>query len=367
MSNFIKCSSCGHEISITDAQYQSIAEQVRSVEFEQEVQRRLIEFNRIAQLEFDSKKAQCDLEYTNEIHSLEHAHQSKLQAMQNQVTALEYELKNQLVTSDNSHQEQLRALTSELEYYKNLKLNMSTKMIGESLENWCQTEFNKMRMAAFSMDYFEKDNKLSETGSKGDFIYRAYDMAGHEILSIMFEMKNEMSGTAVKHKNQDFLKELDKDRREKQCEYAVLCSLLESDNELYNQGIVDVSYQYEKMYVIRPQFFISFISLLRNMSMGQTMLRNQIAEYEQENLDLVAMQNAISEFQTGFSKNYDLAQRKFDETLLGIDKAISCLQKTKESLMSCERNMRLAGDKADKVCVAHLAKNAPSILDKILK
>ncbi len=253
----------------------------------------------------------------------------------------------------------LKQKEEEIEYYKDFKAHQSTKMIGESLEQYCLNEFNSLRMAAFSTAYFEKDND-SKSGSKGDFIFR--DFANDvEIISIMFEMKNEMDETATKHKNEDFLKKLDKDRNEKKCEYAVLVSLLEKDNDLYNKGIVDVSYKYDKMYVIRPQFFIPIITLLRNAALKQLKYRQELEEVRNQQVDIRHFEENMNAFREGFARNYRLASEKFQTAIDEIDKTISHLQKTREALLSSENNLRLANNKAEELSIKKLTKNAPMV------
>lgn len=243
----------------------------------------------------------------------------------------------------------------EIALRKDMKLKLSTKMVGETLEQHCETEFNKLRATAFPNAYFEKDND-SKTGSKGDFIYRETDQAGNEIISIMFEMKNEGDGTATKKRNEDFLKELDKDRLEKKCEYAVLVSLLEADNELYNSGIVDVSHRFPKMYVVRPQFFIPIITLLRNAAMNSLQYKAELALVKSQNIDITNFEDNINKFKEGFAKNYDLASRKFKTAIEEIDKTIDHLQKTKDALLSSENNLRLANNKAEDLTIKRLTR-----------
>ena len=260
-------------------------------------------------------------------------------------------------------QEQLRLKDEQIAYYKDFKARQSTKMIGESLERHCETEFNKIRPTAFPLAYFEKDND-ARTGSKGDFIFRDYDEEGTEYISIMFEMKNEADQTATKHKNEDFFKELDKDRNEKKCEYAVLVSLLEADSELYNEGIVDVSYRYPKMYVIRPQFFIPMITLLRNAARNSLSYQKELMLVREQNIDITHFENNMLQFQQAFSKNYDLASRKFQTAIEEIDKTIDHLQKTKDALLSSDRNLRLANDKAQDLSIKKLTRNNPTMQKK---
>ena len=257
------------------------------------------------------------------------------------------------------YEDQLRDKDEQIAYYKDFKARQSTKMVGESLEVHCLNQFNSIRMTAFPNAYFEKDNDAA-TGSKGDFIFReAYE--GTEFISFMFEMKNENETTATKHKNEHFFKELDKDRREKGCEYAVLVSMLESDNELYNNGIVDVSYKYPKMYVVRPQFFIPIISLLRNAALNSLQYKRELEVVRNQQLDILHFEENMNTFKEGFARNYELASRKFNDAISEIDKSISQLQKVKDALTSSQRNLRLANDKAQDLSIKKLTKNSPSL------
>jgi hypothetical protein len=258
------------------------------------------------------------------------------------------------------YDEKLKHKDEQIEYYKDFKARQSTKMVGESLEQHCLNQFNSLRMTAFPSAYFEKDND-AKTGSKGDFIFRESAEDGTEFISIMFEMKNEMDTTATKHKNEDFFKELDKDRREKGCEYAVLVSLLEIDNELYNNGIVDVSYRYEKMYVIRPQFFIPMITLLRNAALNSLKYQRELAIVKNQQLDILHFEENMNAFKEGFARNYRLASEKFSTAIEEIDKSITHLQKIKDALQSSENNLRLANNKAEDLSIKKLTKNAPSV------
>ena len=258
------------------------------------------------------------------------------------------------------YEEKLKMKEEQLEYYKDFKARQSTKMIGESLEQHCLAQFNSIRMTAFPNAYFEKDND-ARTGSKGDFIFRESDESGTEFISIMFEMKNEADGTATKHKNEDFFRELDKDRREKGCEYAVLVSMLEIDSELYNNGIVDVSYRYEKMYVIRPQFFIPIITLLRNAALNSLKYQRELQIVKNQQLDILHFEENMNTFKEGFARNFELASRRFHEAIEDIDKTIKALEKTKADLLSSDRNLRLANDKAQDLSIKKLTKNAPSV------
>jgi hypothetical protein len=260
------------------------------------------------------------------------------------------------------YENKLKDKDLEIAYYKDLKTRMSTKMIGETLEQHCEISFNQLRMTAFPNAYFEKDND-AKTGSKGDYIFRE-SKDGVEFISIMFEMKNEMDETATKHKNEDFFKELDKDRNEKNCEYAVLVSMLESNNELYNQGIVDVSYRYPKMYVIRPQFFIPMITLLRNAALNSLSYKEELIEARAQNLDITHFEEAMEDFKDKFGRNYRLASDKFAKAIEEIDKTIDHLNKTKEALLSSENNLRLANDKAQDLSIKKLTKNNPTMAQK---
>ena len=257
----------------------------------------------------------------------------------------------------------LRQKDEQIAFYKDMKTKLSTKMVGETLEQHCEIEFNRLRTTAFPSAYFEKDNDASG-GSKGDYIFRDYDESGTEYISVMFEMKNEMDETATKHKNEDFLKKLDKDRSDKKCEYAVLVSLLESDNEYYNAGIVDMSYRYPKMYVIRPQFFIPLISLLRNAALSSLSYRQELALVRQQNLDVENFNAQLNDFKQRFAKNYELASRRFGEAIDEIDKTITHLQKTKEALLSSENNLRLANNKAEDLTIRRLCKNNPTMTER---
>lgn len=244
-----------------------------------------------------------------------------------------------------------------------MKLKLSTKMVGETLEQHCEDEFNKLRATAFPKAYFEKDND-AKSGSKGDFIYKENDEEGNEIISIMFEMKNEGDETATKKRNEDFLRELDKDRNEKKCEYAVLVSLLEAESEYYNTGIVDVSHKFSKMYVIRPQFFIPIITLLRNAALNSMKYKSELALVKTQNIDVTNFENEINEFKEGFAKNYDLASRKFKTAIEEIEKTIDHLQKTKDALLSSENNLRLANNKAEELTIKKLTRGNPTMMEK---
>ena len=275
------------------------------------------------------------------------------------------ELEKQLAEKSlkDKYETQLKDREEQIERLRDLKARLSTKMVGETLEQHCETEFNRIRATAFPKAYFEKDND-AKGGSKGDFIFRDSDDAGTEIVSVMFEMKNESDATATKKKNEDFLKELDKDRNEKGCEYAVLVSLLEPDSELYNGGIVDVSHLYPKMYVVRPQFFLPIITLLRNAAMNSLKYKSELALVKAQNIDITSFEADLDAFKTAFGKNYDLASRRFQTAIEEIDKSIDHLQKTKDALLGADRNLRLANDKAQDVTIKKLTRGNPTMAAK---
>lgn len=281
----------------------------------------------------------------------------------NELEIYKSEMANKFDSMKDSYEQQLSAKQELVDYYKDFKTKMSTKMIGESLEQHCANEFNKNRMGMFRNAYFEKDNEVVE-GSKGDFVFRDFDEDGVEIISIMFEMKNEADTTSTKHKNEDFFDKLDKDRNRKKCEYAVLVSLLENDSELYNEGIVDVSYRYPKMYVIRPQFFIPLITLLRNAALNATEYKKQLLIEKNNNLDIAHFEENMENFKVAFGKNFETASKKFSTAIDEIDKTIDHLKKVKENLLSSDRQLRLANDKAQDLTIKKLTKNAPSLAEK---
>lgn len=290
------------------------------------------------------------------------AAQVKLQEAQaaQERAALREKMTNELTAKD----ELIKYKDEEIARVKEMKARLSTKMVGESLERHCETEFNKIRATAFPHAYFEKDNDVVD-GTKGDFVFRETDPAtGEEVVSIMFEMKNENDETRTKHKNEDFFAKLDSDRKKKGCEYAVLCTMLEPENELYNEGIVDVSYRYEKMYVIRPQFFIPIISILRNAALSALQYKTELAEVRNQNIDITNFENSMEDFKTKFARNYDLASRKFQTAIDEIDKTIDHLQKTKEALLGSERNLRLANDKAQDLTIKKLTRKNPTMKAK---
>jgi hypothetical protein len=292
---------------------------------------------------------------------------SKLEAKDNEQKLSEANLKDKYETalrsSQDKYQTELKSKDEMIERYKDMKAKLSTKMLGETLEQHCETSFNQIRATAFPKAYFEKDND-ARAGSKGDYIYREADENGTEIISIMFEMKNEGDETATKHKNDDFLKELDKDRREKNCEYAVLVSLLEPNSELYNSGIVDMSHRFDRTYVIRPQFFIPIISVLRNAALNSLKYKSELALVRSQNIDVTHFEENMETFKQGFARNYHLASKQFMEAISEIDKSIQEMTKVKESLLSSERNLRLANDKADGLSIKRLTKNNPTMSAK---
>ena len=333
------------------------------VELKTEKDRNLAEQLAKKESEFSEMKAKIDkaeveqkLTVTQAVNSAEKERddlkvklQSKGQEMQLREISLKEKYENELKTKDEM-----------IERYKDMKLKLSTKMVGETLEQHCETEFNKLRATAFQNAYFEKDNDAS-TGSKGDYIYRESDETGNEIISIMFEMKNEGDETATKKQNEDFFKELDKDRTEKKCEYAVLVSLLEADSEYYNSGIVDVSHKYPKMYVIRPQFFIPMITLLRNAALNSLKYKAELAVVKAQNIDVNNFEDQLNDFRDSFGRNYRLASEKFKTAVDSIDKSIIQLQKTKESLLRSEDNLRIANKKADDLTVKKLTRENPTM------
>ena len=395
----IRCPRCGEVFQVDETGYAAIVKQVRDKEFEKEilsrekallnekqtavemaVTRTEAEKDRIiaqlrAQLEKEAAEKQMEIiRLKNEIQLAKSNTELLIKdAVQEKDTAI-MELKNK-IQLDNSqwelkeksinqqHADEIRRKEEEITYYKDFKARQSTKMVGESLEQHCETEFNKLRATAFPNAYFEKDNDV-KTGTKGDYIYREKSEDGVEFISIMFEMKNEMDTTATKHKNEDFFKKLDKDRTEKGCEYAVLVSMLESDNEYYNTGIVDVSYRYPKMYVVRPQFFIPIITLLRNAARGSLKYRRELELVKNQNIDITHFEEDMNDFKEKFSRNFRLASDKFRTAIDEIDKTIDHLQKTKAALLSSENNLRLANNKAEDLTIKRLTRNNPTMAAK---
>lgn len=388
----IKCPNCGQVFQVDETGYAQIVQQIRDQEFEKELERREEELEekkegdlKILRMEQEQKLKDTVSELKEEISRLNaqiekndtekelavtkavqvkdrelsdvNAEVSRLQG-ELELQAKENKLNEARITEQ--HKGELKLRDEEIERLKDFKARQSTKMVGESLEQHCNAQFNSIRMTAFPKAYFEKDND-ARSGSKGDFIFRDYDEDGTEFISIMFEMKNESDETATKHKNEDFFKELDKDRREKNCEYAVLVSLLEADSDLYNNGIVDVSYRYEKMYVVRPQFFIPIITLLRNAALNSLQYQRELAIVRNQQVDIRNFEENMSAFKEAFGRNYRIASEKFSKAIDEIDKTINHLQKTKEALLSSENNLRLANNKAEDLSIKKLTKNAPSV------
>lgn len=350
------------QLAISEAVDKKDKEKQNALEIKQE---ELTEKNRIIE-ELKAKLGNSETERKLAVSEAVQKKEKEISEKQTEIT----ELRSQLSSKDTENQlkeqslhkeyeEKLKLKDEEIEYYKDFKARQSIKMVGESLEQHCLNQFNSLRMAAFPTAYFEKDNDV-KNGSKGDFIFRE-DVDGIEFISIMFEMKNEMDETATKHKNEDFFKELDRDRREKGCEYAVLVSLLEIDNELYNNGIVDVSYKYEKMYVIRPQFFIPMITLLRNAALNSLKYRQELELVRNQQIDILRFEENMNTFKDGFTRNYRIASEKFKTAIDEIDKTISHLQKTKEALLSSENQLRLANNKAEDLSIKKLTKDAPAV------
>jgi len=393
--NEIKCPKCKEVFKVDEAGFADILKQVRDHKFEEELRNRLslaekdkesaiklVEANlknsqqtelsnkdkEIMQLKakLESGEIEKKLSVTEAVQKIEKerddlANNIKLKETEKQL--LEKSLSEKYSAEIKAKDDLIKMKDEEIALRKDMKLKLSTKMVGETLEQHCETEFNKLRATAFQKAYFEKDND-SRSGSKGDFIYKEADDMGNEIISIMFEMKNEGDETATKKKNEDFLKELDKDRSEKKCEYAVLVTLLETDSELYNTGIVDVSHKYEKMYVVRPQFFIPIITLLRNAAMNSMKAKAELAIVKSQNIDITNFEENINTFKTGFAKNYDLASRQFKTAIEEIDKTIDHLQKTKDALLSSVNNLRLANSKAEDLTIKKLTKGNPTMTAK---
>ena len=415
--NEIKCPNCGTVFQINETDYESIVKQIRDKEFEKEItsremqykidkenaikiaesniekklteelNKKIIEINELQStlkikeeqtknkveniykdeinkkdLEINELKNKIKLQESKSSLDINNAISEKAKEIINlnnklEISKSEYLLKEK--TLKDSYEEKLKSKDEQIAYYKDFKAKQSTKMIGESLEQHCNNEFNKLR-PLFKNSYFEKDNDI-KTGSKGDFIFRDYDDEGTEIVSIMFEMKNEADLTATKHKNEDFLKELDKDRKEKNCEYAVLVSLLEIDNEYYNTGIVDMSYKYDKMYVIRPQFFIPLITLIRSLANKTLEYKKELEIIQNQNIDISHFEENMNAFKEGFSRNYRLASEKFKKAIEEIDKTIDHLQKTKDALISSDNNLRLANNKAEELTIKKLTRNSETM------
>ena len=347
--NDIKCPKCSEVFKVDQAGYADILKQVRDVEFAQELQVRLEQADRDKKNEIQIAQQEKDLEIGRLTAALNATDTEKELAVTKAIAEVETQKNNELKLKE-----------EELAYYKDYKLKQSTKMVGESLEVHCEIEFNKIRATGFSRAYFEKDNKVAE-GSKGDYIFKDFNEDGTEFVSIMFEMKNESDDTEKKKKNTDFLKELDKDRNAKGCEYAVLVTVLEAENNLYNTGIVDVSHLYPKMYVVRPNFFIPILTLIRNAAQSIASTKSELARIQEENIDITNFERDLLNFQKAFATNYDRASNKFQEAIDGIDKSIAQLEKTKKALEGADRNFRLAKDKAEDVSIKKLVRGNPTM------
>ena len=363
----IVCPHCEKAFQVDESGYAEILKQVHDKDFKKQLDERIeaLEKNNNLAKENAVLKATSDLEKERVrlLASLASAETEKRLAVATALDEVKEDKKTAEANLKQQYETQLREREETIKDLRNLKVRLSTKMVGETLEQHCETEFNRIRSAAFSRAYFEKDND-ARSGSKGDYIFRDFDESDIEITSIMFEMKNESDGTATKKKNEDFLAELDKDRKEKGCEYAVLVSLLETDSELYNTGIVDVSHRHPKMYVVRPQFFIQIISLLRTAAMNALEYKAELQLVKAQNIDITNFETKLEAFKGDFAKNYDLASRKFQAAIDEIDKSIDHLQKTKEALLSTDRNLRLANDKAKKVTVKRLTRQNPTMAAK---
>jgi len=382
--NEIKCPKCGTVFQISEMDYESIVKQIRDHEFQKEVSLREEEFKKDKENSIKITKMDIEKEYNEllnkraleiaelkkqlelseskkelEIQKAITEKDKKIDALNSELSikGKEFELKEKQLSE--SYENELKFKEEQIAYYKDFKAKQSTKMVGESLEQHCNIEFNKLR-PLFKNSYFEKDND-AKSGSKGDFIFRDYDEDGNEIVSIMFEMKNEADETATKHKNEDFFKELDKDRKEKNCEYAVLVSLLEIDNEYYNNGIVDVSHVYDKMYVIRPQFFIPLITLIRNLSEKSLNYRKELELVKNQNIDITHFEENMNAFKEGFAKSYKNASDRFKEAIEEIDKAIAQLQKTKDNLLKSDNHLRIANNKAEDLSIKKLTSNSETV------
>ena len=416
--NEIKCPNCGEVFTVNDSQYSELLSQVRTAEFDKEIHARIEQALALEKQKAQNEQQQVLSQKESEIQELKATisnfesqkelikkdteqalseklinkdkellglrsqldrmkleHQNELQAsltniekerdqIQNQLLLQEKENELSLASVKQNYEAQLKAANEQVEFYKNFKAQQSTKAIGESLEHYAESEFNKVRSFAFPNAYFEKDNQVSARGSKGDFIFRECDENGVEIISIMFEMKNEADGTEKKHKNADFYKELDKDRREKKCEYAVLVSMLEADNDYFNTGIVDVSHEYEKMYVVRPQFFIQLIGLLRNAALNSLKYKQELALVREQNIDITHFEDDLETFKVAFAKNYNSASKNFNKAIEEIDKAIKRMEAVKQALQTSDNQLRLANNKLDDVSVKKLTRKNPTMKAK---
>lgn len=396
----LKCPHCGQAFTVDDTELSSITQQIRDKEFEKDLKSRISELETHLQekhrLEMENLQNQLALQkeeaHEKEIRQEKETHEKEIEKLREQlkkeeeknqklqakldssedkktiavmeaVKKVEDEKKDleiQLTQEKDREKILLEQKDEQIAYYKDLKTKMSTKMVGETLEQHCEIQFNQLRATAFRNAYFEKDND-ARTGSKGDYIYRETDANGVEIISIMFEMENEMDETATKHKNEDFYKELEKDRREKNCEYAVLVSMLESDSELFNAGIVDVSYKYDKMYVVRPQCFIPIITLLRNAAMNALSYKQELAVVRSQNIDISNFEENLMNFKDNFGRNYDIAHTHFDKAIDEIDKTIDHLQKVKRELQGSDNQLRIANNKVDDISIKKLTKDNPTM------
>ncbi len=416
--NEIKCPNCGEVFTVNESQYSELLAQVRTTEFDKEIHARIEQALALEKQKAQNEQQQVLSQKESEIQELKATisnfesqkelikkdmeqalsgklsdkekelvelqaqldrlrleHQNELQAsltniekerdqIQNQLLLQEKENELSLASVKQNYEAQLKTANEQVEFYKNFKAQQSTKAIGESLEHYAESEFNKVRSFAFPNAYFEKDNQVSARGSKGDFIFRECDENGVEIISIMFEMKNEADGTEKKHKNADFYKELDKDRREKKCEYAVLVSMLEADNDYFNTGIVDVSHEYEKMYVVRPQFFIQLIGLLRNAALNSLKYKQELALVREQNIDITHFEDDLETFKVAFAKNYNSASKNFNKAIEEIDKAIKRMEAVKQALQTSDNQLRLANNKLDDVSVKKLTRKNPTMKAK---
>ncbi|SUO78268.1 Uncharacterized protein conserved in bacteria [Streptococcus viridans] len=416
--NEIKCPNCGEVFTVNDSQYSELLSQVRTAEFDKEIHAQIEQALALEKQKAQNEQQQVLSQKESEIQELKATisnfesqkelikkdteqalseklinkdkellglrsqldrmkleHQNELQAsltniekerdqIQNQLLLQEKENELSLASVKQNYEAQLKAANEQVEFYKNFKAQQSTKAIGESLEHYAESEFNKVRSFAFPNAYFEKDNQVSARGSKGDFIFREEDENGVEIISIMFEMKNEADGTEKKHKNADFYKELDKDRREKKCEYAVLVSMLEADNDYFNTGIVDVSHEYEKMYVVHPQFFIQLIGLLRNAALNSLKYKQELALVREQNIDITHFEDDLETFKVAFAKNYNSASKNFNKAIEEIDKAIKRMEAVKQALQTSDNQLRLANNKLYDVSVKKLTRKNPTMKAK---
>ena len=386
--NEIICPQCDKAFKVDEAGYANILKQVHNREFENQLNERLnqVKKDQLSALKLAAKdtenaiqaiKSAKDIEIERLLSQIREKDSSvnatvdqAVRKIESERDTLQNDLKNAHLEKQNSenllkdkYKTQIRDRDDAIERLKDMKAKLSTKMIGETLEQHCEIEFNKLRSTAFQTAFFEKDNDARE-GSKGDYIFKDHDENGTEIVSIMFEMKNETDTTTTKRKNEDFLKELNKDRNEKRCEYAVLVSLIEPDSELYNSGIVDVFHRHPKMYVIRPQFFIPMITLLRNAALQALKYKTELAQIKEQNIDVTNFETELDTFKAAFGKNFELASKKFSAAIDEIDKSISHLQKTKDALLSTDRNLRLANNKAQDVTIKRLTRNNPTMAAK---